>query len=56
MNKIEEKKTKGNKDLEQEFKEKGYCQKCGSQRCEQTGEWLEGCSQWRKFKKDKNAL
>lgn len=26
-----------------------YCALCGSQRCEQTGEWLNGCHKWKEF-------
>ena len=35
--------------LYQEFLDTKVCIGCGSQRCEQTPEWIEGCSKWKEF-------
>ena len=43
---------------EQEFIEK-YCIMCGTQRCEGTGNWLEGCPHYKKeilHKLEKNSM
>lgn len=32
-----------------EFLESGLCENCGSQRCDQSPEWVSGCPKWKEF-------
>ena len=31
---------------------KQYCSTCGSQRCDGSPEWMEGCEKWRKYQNE----
>ncbi len=37
------------KDLYLDFLESGACECCGSQRCDQSPEWISGCQKWKEF-------
>lgn len=37
------------KELYLEFLESGLCENCGSQRCNQSPEWVSGCQKWKEF-------
>lgn len=32
-----------------EFLESDICNNCGSQRCDQSIEWVDGCPKWKEF-------
>lgn len=38
--------------LQEKFLTSDYCERCGSQRCDGTLEWLEGCPHWKQFIKN----
>ena len=37
------------KELYLEFLESCLCEGCGSQRCDQSPEWVSGCQKWKNF-------
>ncbi|MCM1324387.1 MAG: hypothetical protein NC218_09510 [Acetobacter sp.] len=37
----------------EEFTKSKDCMLCGSQRCDRSLEWLEGCPKWKKFLKER---
>lgn len=41
----------GNEETLKEFVEKGGCTLCGSQRCDGTLEWAQGCEKYQEFLK-----
>lgn len=41
------------KELYLEFLESSLCENCGSQRCDQSPEWVSGCELWKNFLEEK---